>query len=260
MTLARTALRLLTVAALSGDEAARPTIAQARVYDSRISDLSPESFSEDAKPIVIVLTDKDEGEATGDQNGGPPFRRNIELMFEIGMVARIQDGDSYVVDYPDTDDRLEASLDLLEFQVIRRLAHDPAALSSHWRRLARVWKYDGHRQVLDESGVKLACRVLTLTCETPDDDVPLYNAAGVIPTGLDVLPEPLLGVAKLLPAGSSGKLICDQLAAALAPPLTVPAFEGLDATYDAANTTPEEGDDREVKAVIDVEQVDPPPP
>lgn len=243
MTLARTALRLLTVEAVKA-----ATIAQARVYDSRVADMAPESFSEDARPCVIVYTDKDGGDAVSNQDGGPPFHREIELSFELGMVARIGDGDAAEVGYPETDAQLEAGLDFLEFQVVRRLAQDPGDLPAAWRQLARAWKYEGHRQVLDESGVKVACRVLTLTCETPDDDEPVFNADDPdvpLPTGLDVLPEPLRSVSALLPAGTAGRLICDQLAAALQP-LTAPGLAGVDIQVDAS-TDDEGGSD-----VVDV--------
>jgi hypothetical protein len=254
MTLARTALRLISVAALTGATDARPTIAAERIYDSRVSDISPETFADDAKPVVIVLTDKDEGDAISDQNGGPPFRRAVDLMFEIGMVVRLKDGEDFDIGYPDTDARLEASLDVLEFQIVRRLSFDLASICAVFRSVARAWKFDSHRQVTDESGVKVACRILTLTCEVGDDDVRVYNAAGAIPTGIDVLPEPLRRVALALPAGSSGKAICDAIILALSPPLQAPAFGGIDLTVDAADTTAE-GDDREIDATIDVAQV-----
>jgi hypothetical protein len=89
MSLVRTALRLCAVAALQD-----VTIAQGRVYDSRIGDIQPETFLEDAKPTVIVLTDGDAGEQLSHQNGGPPFDRMVDLVFELGMVqTQKADGD-----------------------------------------------------------------------------------------------------------------------------------------------------------------------
>jgi hypothetical protein len=57
MTLARTALRLAALNALQGSSpSAGPTIAANRVYDSRISDFQPETYIDDARPAVILLT------------------------------------------------------------------------------------------------------------------------------------------------------------------------------------------------------------
>lgn len=235
MTLARTALRLCVAASLKGDLASRPTIAEGRVYDSRISDFAPEAFADDAKATVIIMTDADEGEALSLQNGGPPFHRMIDLVVEIGMTQSMQDGADYVVGYPDTDARHEASLDLLEFQIVRRLAYDPAAMSVVFRKFTRIRKHDCHRQVLDDTGVKIACRLLTLTCEVNDDQVQIYNTVGTIPTGLDLLPQPLRMVAQALPAGSAGLDICTTMAAALAP-VVAPPLEGIDFEYDAGTT------------------------
>ncbi|MDA9521632.1 hypothetical protein XI06_15085 [Bradyrhizobium sp. CCBAU 11434] len=258
MTLARTALRLVVSAALKGAGGARPTIAEGRFYDSRISDLAPESVVDDAKPVGILLTDGDEGEALSEQNGGSPFHRLIELVIELGMVQAIaataDEGGGYIVGYPDTDRRLEASLDLLEFQVMRRLSYDPAPLPVLFRKFVRIRKHDCHRQVTDDTGVKLACRLLTLTCEVTDDRVEIYNSSKTQPTGLDLLPEPLKSVAKALADGSSELEVCNAIAAALNPPLSAGPLEGFDAVFD--NKTPTGVDDpsHKVGANIDLPQ------
>ena len=232
MTLARTALRLCVAATLKGDVQSRPTIAESRVFDSRMSDFAPESSLGDAKPSVIVTTDGDEGEALSKQNGGPPFIRMVDLVVELAMVQTLQDGSDFVIGYPDTDARHEASLDLLEFQIIRRLAYDPAPMSVLFRKFTRIRKHDCHRQVLDDTGVKIAARILTLTCEVNDDQVQIYNTASTAPTGFDLLPQPLRMVAQALPAGSSGLDICTAMAAALTP-VVAPPLDGVNFQYDA---------------------------
>lgn len=229
MTLARTALRLCVVEALSGSVGDRPTIAQERVYDSRISDFAPETSLDDAKPTIILLTDNDEGEALSQQNGGPPFRRMIEVVLEIGMTQSVKDGDGFIVGYPDTDARHEASLDYLEFQAVRRLAYDPAPMSVLFRKIARIRKAECHRQVLDDSSVKVAARILTLTCEVSDDQVHVFTASGDQPSGIDALPEPLRSVAAALPEGSSGADAVAAIIAAMSG-LAVPALDGIDIT------------------------------
>lgn len=229
MTLARTALRLCVAAALKGEGGVYPTIAQGRVYDSRISDFDPGAFEADAKPTIILLTDQDEGEELSHQNGGPPFRRMIELVFEIGMTQSVKDTEGWIVGYPDTDARHEASLDYLEFQAIRRLSYDPAPLAVLFRQIARIRKYDCHRQVTDDTGVKIAARILTLTCQVSDDQVQIYSTGDGQPSGIDALPEPLRSVAAALPDGSSGADIVAAIIGAMST-LTVPALDGLDIT------------------------------
>lgn len=231
MTLARTALRLCISAALKGEAGARPTIAEGRVYDSRISDLAPDALVDDAKPTMILLTDVDDGDALSEQNGGPPFRRMIEVVIEMGMTQAVKDGAEYVVGYPDTDARHEASLDLLEFQVLRRLAYDPAPMSVLFRKIARIRKRECHRQVMDESSVKIAARILTLTCQVEDDQVQIFGAGGA-PSGLLALPQPLRDVCLAMPEGSPGYAVCQTMAATV-PSLTAAEFKGIDFEYDA---------------------------
>lgn len=259
MTLARTALRLCISAALKGEVGNRPTIAEERIYDSRLSDYAPDTFGPDAKATVAILTDNDDGEALSRQNGGPPFKRDIDVVLEIGMTVRIKDGNEFLIGYPDTDARLEAALDTLEFQIQRRLSDDPSPMPTLFRKIARIWKVTSHRQVLDNAAVKAACRLVTLSCQVSDDQVQRFNSAGVVPSGIDALPEPLRTVAQHLPAGSSGKQIVDTIASALTG-LTIPPFTGVDTIIDAADAVHDEGDDREVALKIDVPQVDPPTP
>lgn len=232
MSLVRTALRLATVNALHG-----ATIAEGRVYDSRVDDFSPENYPDDARPTVIILTDEDAGEALSVQNGGAPFRRMVNLVMEFAMVQTFEfsvegGGKEFMPGYPATDAEHEASLDLLEFQIKRRLGYDLAAQSNLWRQVAlRVHKYDCHRQVLDETGVKIAARVLTWQVEVTDDQISIYTVPKeALPEGLDVLPEPLRKIAKALPPGN-GLDLCNALAKTLAP-LTTGQLKGLDVTTD----------------------------
>jgi len=258
MTIARTALRLAAVQAIRGTADPRPTIAEGRVYDSRIAPESPDVFSEDAKPTVIVLTDADEGDALSDQNGGPPFHRRIDLVLDIGMVCREKaedDADGYLVGYPDTDARLEASLDILQTQIVRFLTAGDDPLSIWFQRYVRVWKQESHRQVEDNTSMKLARRLLTLTCELKDDVYEIVFPGQTAPTGLAILPEPLRTVCGLMPAGSSGAQSCAAIAAALGKtPFTPDYFVGVNITADAAG---DEKAEHEVVASAETGQVVP---
>ena len=228
MTLVRTAIRLLTVACLAGTETARPTLAEGRVYDSLADPLDPATL-EQARPVLIVLTDQDKGEALSrGQNGGPPFARDIDLVIEAAMVGREQLGDgAFAIGYPQTDAELEASLDFLEFQAWRRLAYDPDPLCVLWRRLARPMSTEGHRQVSSEAGVRLAARQWTWTVRAADDQVEIVTGA-TAPAGFDLLPRPLRDVALALPPGSPGRLSCEAIVARLSPPLTAGPLLGID--------------------------------
>lgn len=260
--LARTALRLITVAALAGTPDARPTIAADRVDDSRLADLAPESVPDDGLPVIVVICDDDDGEAFSDQNGGPPFDRMIDLNIEMAIASRVQYVDPndpaasvYVVEAPDTDARLEASLDFLEFQAIRELAIGVSPFAVKFRQLARITHRACHRAASDD-GVKIASRLLTLKCRINDDQIEVLDANAPVPAGIDALPEQLRSVAKLLQVGSSGAVTCAALAAKLTQITASLALEGFDFRADAGDAVQtEEPDDSEVVVTVDLPQV-----
>lgn len=235
--LARTALRLITVATLAGTADLRPTIAGDRVDDSRLADLAPESVPEDGLPVIMVIADDDDGEAFSEQNGGPPFDRMVDINLELSIASRVEYIDPanpansvYQVEAPDTDARLEASLDFLEFQTIRELAYGVTPYAVMFRRLARIVHRACHRAATDD-GVKIASRILTLRCRINDDCIEVVPAATPAPVGLDALPEPLRSVAKLLPLASSGGVTCAALAAMMTQ-VKVGPLEGIDLQAD----------------------------
>lgn len=253
MSLVRTALRMAALNALKGGTPSTgPTLAKNRVYDSRINDFSPETYPADALPTIIITTDDDEGDGLSEQNGGPPFKRMVKLVMEFAMIQGFYvDGadTDFVPGYPATDAEHEASLDLLELQIAQRLAYDLDSKCALFRSFTRVMKYDCHRQTLEDTGVKIAARVLTWQVEVSDDQVSIYKEGTPSPTGLDVLPLPLRTIAKSLPAGAALD-ICNALAAALSP-LTSEQLQGLDVTMD--NTIGSDVSDT-FEAPIEIEQ------
>jgi hypothetical protein len=257
---ARTALRLITVAALTGTADLRPTIAADRIDDSRLADLAPETVPDDGLPVIMVICDDDDGEAWSEQNGGPPFDRMIDLNIEMSIASRVQYIDptnlansTYVVEAPDTDARLEASIDLMEFQTIRELAYGLSPFSIMFRKLARITHRACHRAATDD-GVKIASRILTLKCRVNDDDIEIVSTAAAPSEGLDALPEPLRSVAKILPAGSTGLLTCTALAAKIVQ-LTTGPLAGVDLTADARDHAPTpEPTDAQIEIKIDLPQ------
>lgn len=240
MTLARTALRISAIEALIGQ-----TRAEGRVFDSKWSDLAPESYPDDGLPCIIVLTDAEDGDELLDQNGGPPFRRVIELVLEMSIIQTIDvsgqenpdtgqlyPSGSYLIDHPASDRQTEASLDLLEHQATYALAAGDSEAAQVFRSFTRIKKKEGHRQITDETGVKVAIRVVTFKIDTQDDQhIPFYPGDDVM-LGLEALPEPLRSVALALPLSSPRRQLCESLAAALAPQ-TNPEFAGMDIQIDA---------------------------
>ncbi|GJE27951.1 hypothetical protein [Methylobacterium organophilum] len=238
MTLARAALRLATVGALAGVKGARPTLAENRVFDSRIGAIDPKSLS-DAKPILIVQTDGDEGTPTDMKDGvspagGPPFWRNVDLVIELSMVAQADEGQGFAIGYPVTDAALEAQLDFLEGQIWLTLAYGATAIAAAFRKIAKIHGYESHRAASDEHGDRVAARILTLKCRVHDGcPMPPRGA-----TGLDALPAPLSTVAKAVAPGSYAAEACAKFAEALVavdrakPPL--PALRSLGMGFDFA--------------------------
>lgn len=254
--LARLALRLAAVAALDGR-----TIAEDRVDDSRLAALAPEDVPDDGLPVIMAITDDDDGEAFSEQDGGPPFDRLIDLCLELSMQARVQYIDPgnpaesiYNIEAPDTDARLDASLDFLEFQTVRELACGYSPFAREFQRIARIVSRSCHRAAADD-GTKIASRLLTLRCRVNDDEIEEFVGDDVLPTGLNVLPEPLRSVAKLLPPTSSGGKICAEIAAKLQPVVVGGVFAGADIRADARDAvqTPEP-DDGEIQIAVNFPQ------
>lgn len=240
MTLARTALRVAAINALMNR-----TIAEGRVYDSLIGSLDLAN-AEERRPVIIVITEKDEGPALSDQDGGPPFLRLIDLNIEIGVVAQEADG-SRDLYYPETDADAEAALDLLEYNTINALMFDLGPAAQLFRKVAKtITKYDSLRSSDDETGVKIAARQYILTCKV-QDSIPDLNSTE---TGYNLFPEPLRTVANSLPTDSPCHGILTKMANALYP-VTAPSFNGMDIDMARNPTSP---DVAPIKFTADPEQ------
>lgn len=203
MGLYRTALRLATLEALRPSallkqhaSAAWPTLAETRVFDSRIDPIE-DMAAEQHKAVIVVYTQEDLG-YPGQHRGGPPFRRIVDLVFEISQIARAHDGNRYVAGVPQTDAELEAELDRIEFEI------DLALLHGSGGRVFRALTSGGcvtdprstpHRD--SEEGARLAMRSLCWKVQVRDnapDLLPLTDKIGV-----ERLPEPLRSVVKAFP-------------------------------------------------------------
>lgn len=204
MSLERTALRLGMAMALSNAYSAPfPTIAQDRVYDSRIDAVQGLEVG-DMAPMVIIFTDDDDRDQLSHVNGGPPWKQCVNLILElsIGMVAVLTDEN----DQPMTDDKgvplhtlvpgiqtepeLEAMLDLFEAQVERLFRQPVNAWSArvtpeNGTLVARIESWNSKRYVEREAQNRLAARQVIIRCQLPQPPEP------VIGEGPVTIPAPL---------------------------------------------------------------------
>ncbi len=238
MSLARTALRVATVAALNADPAIA-ALCPGRIYDSRIDELD----AKDPVPIIVITTEDDTGTAWSVNNGGPPFDHKCDLLFEISMRVTVPaDDDSglITIGMAETDAEAEAALDLLEERAVAAvtIAETPEAKLIRSAVTRRATELKSIRFASAESGAKLALRIVTLTVH-----LKIYqpNPLAEPTTGTFAgLPEPLRTVALAQTAGSSGYATCVAVAALLAPDIPVP-LKGIDSTiqpmsnFDPAN-------------------------
>lgn len=203
MSLDRAALRLAAVMSIAnGYEAPFPTIARDGVFDSRVDPIEGGKIG-DMAPIVLVFTDDDDGESLSGNNGGPPFRHIVKLIFElsIGMVGQLIDGQGAPLkddqDEPilgllpiATEPELELMLDLFEHQIMdvfRRPLGNPWAMRLLDKHIVRVEQWSSMRFVEREGQKRLALRQIVASVQLPqqDDMVVIGDAPPA------TIPEPL---------------------------------------------------------------------
>lgn len=163
MSLAALAIRLATIRALKGR-----TFAGDRVFDSKIDPLDLVIQQESGLEFVIVVTtDGDEVAVEGrDMRAGD---HQLELVIEVAATARLaveakDDGDVLVI--PATDAGLEATLNLIGWQIMRALQADGGPWADLWRRLVmRIQTATSNRGADEANGVRYAARQIILTLE-----------------------------------------------------------------------------------------------
>lgn len=214
MSLTRTALRLATIEALRPSALTTgpwPTLGGKYIFDSRLDPFDDLGETE-KRPAAVVYTDEDTGEPA-QKAGGPPFKRDVDLMIEISVIAHVtDDGVAFDPGIPFTDGELESSLDTFEMQVHWALFYgDTGRL---WRDLTgsrAVHRHSMPKRTSEESA-RLATRSLHLKVTIPDDE--FDPAPLTAPSGLDRLPEPIKTVFAALVAGGYGAKLGIGLAAA----------------------------------------------
>jgi hypothetical protein len=179
MSLSRLYTRALACVALQqqADDTVSPTMADDRVFDSR---LDPLLFKEYSSPMpgIIVYTDDDDGELINRGSGTGPFRRWVDLRVEIvigSFNSEVVDGEQQLVfDLPMTDSQLEAQLDLFEQQVKWALFSLPNRIYSHAFRLyvVRIESIKSHATRDENGNNRFASRRMHFKLEIPDDCPP----------------------------------------------------------------------------------------
>ncbi|AZO77718.1 MULTISPECIES: hypothetical protein [unclassified Bosea (in: a-proteobacteria)] len=232
MTLARTALRLAVIEALSpfalqgASDPAWPTFAADRVLDSTI-EVDERADSDDGPrwraPRVAVFVDEAKTEALGsaqdvlfDGDG----RERATLAFEIMVPAVVRhDDEVWIAPAAGTDAMAEGFLDMIEEQIRQRIA-DARMSAPLCLVLDRVDEVTSNPWRDADLDMRLSARRVEFNC------IVHQGARWPDPgeTGLEALPSPLREVARALPEGSYGRNVCDTLAAALGNRAVFPAL------------------------------------
>ncbi len=174
MSLNRLALRLLTVAALSGR-----TLAGAAVRDSMLTPLDGPAGLDQPVPFLAVYTDDGVSQPKGrdlSTAGG-----TINLLIEFGVTAKmrfkLESGeDDEVLTPPPTDDRMELTLDVMERQIKIALADTGNPFAELWRTLVSdVKTLATKRGAFADRGGRYAGRMLEIEVVALAD--PPYGAA-----------------------------------------------------------------------------------
>ncbi len=250
MSIGRLVLRCLAVAAIQQnvDDAVSPTMAEDRVYDSRLDPLTLKQEEAKNIPCVVVYTDDDEGTQINSGSGGTqgPFKRVVELRIEIsiGSLDSTAEGEGVTYGVPVTDPELEARLDLFEQQVKWALMSLPNraytnAFANYVVRLESIMSFAAR----DEGGNnRFSSRRLHLKCVINDDCPPLSvalppGATRSVPADLDLSKFPgnswLGQMIAALYNTPSLKPVIDALAGTGNPYAFIPMFKRFSMSVDA---------------------------
>jgi hypothetical protein len=179
MSMSRMFLRALACVALQkqADDAVSPTMADDRVFDSRLDPVMFQEF-DNPMPGIIVYTDDDSGDLINRGSGSGPYRRWVDLRVELmlGSFATeiIDEKQRVVFDVPTTDAELEAQLDLLEAQAKWALWQLPRVHTNAFKSfVVRLENVQSHA-TRDEANNRFASRRLHFKVEIPDDCPPTF--------------------------------------------------------------------------------------
>lgn len=149
------------------------TWAENRVFDSDNTPLI-DALSAETKPYITVFTDMDNRiEMEGMDSYST--QRNLSLVMEMGLAsAVVVDNGVKTINIPQTDQAMEALIDMLEHQAIGALVGDPY---SKWGEIVksivtRIYRIPSRRGGSSAKGTRWAARQVTLVCQTMGDPVP----------------------------------------------------------------------------------------
>lgn len=183
MSLTRLMMRALACVALQkqDDDAVSPTMADDRVFDSRLDPLVFKQYST-PMPGITVYTDDDDGEIINRGMGDGPLRRWVDLRVEIvigSFDTEVIDNEQQVsFALPMTDAQLEAQLDLFEMQVKWALLSLPNRVYTNAFRafVIRLESIKSHATRDENGNNRFASRRMHFKCEIPDDCPPHWLA------------------------------------------------------------------------------------
>ncbi len=250
MSMSRLALRLAAVEALNPYAALVagpwPTLAGREVTDTPIDPVEDaEGVSdllgriEDGRSALVSVYTEEFTAEPYQPATFPPEQAIVTLVFELMIatrsVLRVVAADGSEATLGDvvaavTDRQREATLDVLESQIVQALVRGPTG--GLFRRTGmEVHRLHSVPQRGDDKTLRLAARTLKLTVKVKNERWPAFGAVPA-PIGLDLLPEPLRTVGKALDPASSGGQLCLELAALIAQPAPRVPLAGITVAID----------------------------
>jgi len=167
MSLARAALRLSAMGALTAGGHEDRTMAGQYVYDSQQDAVQKLTDDPDPKPLILVYTD-DTTVDPGDERRGTegPSEHYCDLIIELWFAGTIQ-GEMV---FAETDGTLELALDIFEAQVRHALMKmAPDLWAERFVTICqRVDAEKSERYYNEEAAGRVAARILTLTCRVKE--------------------------------------------------------------------------------------------
>jgi hypothetical protein len=168
MSLIRATIRMCAVTALKNK-----TWADTRVYDSDNTPLL-DAIGNQTKPYITVFTDMDVAqEIYGRDLYTADHRMSLVLEFGIASAAEVANKGT-VLKIPQTDQAMEALVDILERQIIAAIISDPTNPFADLLRqmINKIFRAPSARGGSEDQGTRWAARQLTLVCDTISDPAP----------------------------------------------------------------------------------------
>ncbi len=169
MSVLRTVIRMCAVAACRDR-----TWAEGRVYDSDNTPLL-DALSEQAQPYITVFTDTDTVQNIEGRDLYTGERR-LQLVFEFGIAAaaKVVDNENDELDIPQTDQGMEALVDILEGQIIAAVLTDPDSPFGELLRqmINKIERAPSTRGGSEDRQTRWAARQLILVCDTISPPAP----------------------------------------------------------------------------------------